>query len=220
MAEKSRFLDRLSERGVPVTRTFELLCVAATGAAMFAPGARAWLSGSPREQPWQALTAAFVHGTGSLPAWLHLLVYLFLFDRIAAYAERLLGSRAFAGALALGLLANAVLVRFADFPNGSGLFVWLGGPTLWATVRIARRIDPAFREDPGYRDLGWVLILFWVVVPLVLTLTPYVAGWRGSPVTAFAFANLPGFAGTALGFAVAGLGWRGLEARIAGEGNP
>jgi len=217
-----RFYDRASGDAVPVTYAYLGLCVAATVAAMARPDLGAMLDGmAPREHPWQPVTAAFLHGWPGLPRWLHLIVNGFLMLRLGPYCERLLGSGRFLLLSVAALAANAAVVARTDGVNGSSLVMWAWGPPLFVALLAARRADPEATEGPIYRDVRWVLILFYAVVIALMAIVPYVYGWRGTLASALARGNLYHLVATVIGtvFAVLLRGWIARRlVDVAGEG--
>jgi membrane associated rhomboid family serine protease len=216
-----RFYDRASGNAVPVTYAYLGLSVAATVVAMARPDLEAALDGiAPREHAWQPLTAAFLHGWPGVPRWLHLVVNGFLMLRLGPYCERLLGSGRFLLLSVLALAANAAVLTRTDGVNGSSLVMWAWGPPLFFALATARRADPTSPEGPIYRDVQWVLVLFYAVVIVLMAIVPYVYGWRGTLLAALARGNLFHLIATAIGivFALVLRGWiarRLLE--VAGE---
>ncbi|HMB69065.1 MAG TPA: rhomboid family intramembrane serine protease [bacterium] len=192
----------------PVTWIFLALCVAVSVPSFFVPELRDVLGGiAPRQYPWQPFTAALMHGWPGFPGPLHLALNAFLILEAGRPCERLLGSSRFLVLSLASLLANAVAVHVTPGVNGSSLVIWAWAPPLL----VARRSGTLTGAGDPER-IGGVLVLLFLVIPLAMTAAPYVAGWRGNPVVAFARANL--FHGVAVavgaGFAV---GWRRRSAR-------
>jgi len=216
-----RFYDRASGDAVPVTYVYLGLCVAATVAAMARPDLEAALDGTaPREHVWQPFTAAFLHGWPQIPRWLHLVVSGFLMLRMGPYCERLLGSGRFLLLSVVALGVNAAIVSRTEGVNGSSLVMWAWGPPLFVALFAARRLDPEAPEGPIYRDVRWVLVLFYAILVGMMALVPYVYGWRGSPLAALAHGNLYHLAATVVGavFALALRGWISRRlTEVAGE---
>lgn len=188
-----------------MTWIFLALCAGVSVPSFFAPELRDALSGiAPRRHPWQPLTAAFVHGWPGFPGAIHLALNAFLILEAGRPCERLLGSPRFLALSLASLLANAWVVHLTAGVNGSSLVIWAWGPPLLAAHRAGgRRLADA--GDP--ERIGGILAILFLAVPLAMTAVPYLAGWRGNPVIAFARANV--FHGIAVavgaGFAVA---WR------------
>lgn len=195
-----------------VMRAFLALCVIATGVAILRPEWGDRLSGlAPREHAWQPWTAPFLHGWPEVPRWLHLVVNVFLMVRIGPYAERLLGSVRFLGLCVVSLGAGAAAIHFTDGTNGAAVVMWSWCAPLLVALVVARRLDPSAPEGPVYKDIRWVLMLFLVLVPLLMTAIPFAYGYRGNPFPVFLDGNRYHGIALAVGLVYVGLqaGWLG-----------
>lgn len=191
-----------------IMRVFLVLCVIATGLAIWRPEIGERLSGlAPREHPWQPWTAPFLHGWPEVPRWLHLVVNGFLMLRIGPYAERLLGSARFLGLCVVSLAAGAAAIHLTDGANGAAVVMWSWCAPLVVALAIAKRADATAPQGNVYQDMRWVLMLFLVLVPLLMTAIPYAYGYRGNPLPVFLAGNL--YHGVAL---AVGLGYVGAMA--------
>lgn len=203
-------------RWMPVTAALGAGMLVVSVPTALRPGLYAWIGGiAPLNHPWQPVTAAFAHGFVGVPVWVHLGGNLMLLGVSGWIAEPVLGSLRFACVTAVAIFCFALIHALGPVDgHGASSFIYAYGPTLLAARLYARRSGApsalAFtRPAPG------LLVLTWAVVPLLMALVPYVAGWRGGVLESFVLANSFHFSGLAAGIAGAWFWRQQIERRVA-----
>ena len=192
---------RPSARATPVTYTFLGLCFAVTVPTLIDPGLYDVFGGiEPRRYPWQLFTAVLEHGFPGFPGIVHLGLNTVLILAAGPPCERLLGSGRFLLLCLTAAAANAGLQLLGEGVNGSSLVIWSWGPPLaWGLYQAGKtRGVGVWEVNPG---ITGILIIMYVAVTMAMTFLPYLAGWRGHPLTAFLLGNQYHLAATAVGAA-------------------
>lgn len=189
-------------RQMPATATLGAGMLVVSLPTAVRPELYGWVGGyKPLTHPWQPVTAAFEHGFHGVPLWVHLGANMLLLGVSGRIAEPVLGSLRFVGVTVLAIFCFALVHAFGPVDgHGASSFIYAYGPVLLVARLCARRSSNA--AALAFTDnVPWLLVASWAVIPVIMALVPYAAGWRGDPLQSFVLANAFHFSGLVAGIA-------------------
>lgn len=196
-----------------VTLGFLLLCYAITVPTLFKPELYGVFGGiAPRSHGWQIFTAAFEHGWPGFHGSIHLALDTFLILEAGPPCERLLGRARFLGLCLAALAVSALVQTLTGGVNGSSLIIWSWGPPLFFAWRWGRRHGVS--DTRAMERLQMILVFMYGVMVAVMTVLPYLAGWRGNPLVSLIRGNLFHLTATGVGIVFTAAVWRAAGARL------